>query len=98
MKITQLTAKPKLIKIELKDDDIDQEYGEAIEFWIWDRHPMKKFMKLASLKEEDYAEMIGLVEELVLDEKGHRVLSDENLLPTRIMTKVVQRVVETLGK
>lgn len=98
MKITQLTAKPKLIKIELKDDDIDQEYGEPIEFWIWDRHPMKKFMKLASLKEEDYGEMIDLVEELVLDEQGNRILSDDNLLPTNIMTKVVQRVVETLGK
>ena len=98
MKITQLTAKPKLIKIELLDDDIRQEYGEAIEFWIWDRHPMKKFMKLASLKEEDYGDMIGLVEELVLDEQGNRILSDDNLLPTKIMTKVVQRVVETLGK
>jgi len=98
MKITQLTAKPKLIKIELLDDEIRQEYGEAIEFWIWDRHPMKKFMKLASLKEEDYGDMIGLVEELVLDEQGNRILSDDNLLPTKIMTKVVQRVVETLGK
>jgi len=98
MKLTQLTAKPKLIKIELLDDDIQQEYGETIEFWIYDRYPMKKFMKLASLKEEDYSEMIDLVEELVLDDKGTRILSEENLLPTKVMSKVVQRVVETLGK
>lgn len=98
MKLTQLTAKPQLIKIELNDEDVIAEYGEPIEFHVLDRYPMKKFMRLATLKEEDYAEMIDLVEELVLDEKGKRFLSEENLLPTKVMSKVVQRVVETLGK
>ena len=98
MQLTQLTAKPQLIKIQIDDEEIIAEFGEPIEFYILDRYPMKKFMRLANLKEEDYTEMIDLVEEMVLDEDGKPFLSQENLLPTRVMTKVVNKVVERLGK
>jgi len=98
MNLTKLTAKPQLIKVEINDEEIVSEFGEPIEFHILDRYPMKKFMRLANLKEEDYSEMIDLVQELVLDEKGKPFLNDENLLPTRIMTRVVSSVVERLGK
>jgi hypothetical protein len=98
MKLTQLTAKPQLIQISIDDEETVAEYGEPIEFWIWDRYPMKKFMKLVNIGEENYDEIIDLVEDLVLDESGNRILNNENLLPTRVMSKVVGRVVETLGK
>jgi len=98
MKLTQLTAKPQLIKVELSDEEIVTEFGEPIEFYILDRYPIKKFMKLANLKDDDYAEMIDLVEELVLDEQGQPFLNQDNLLPTKVMTRVVTKVVETLGK
>jgi hypothetical protein len=35
---------------------------------------------------------------MVLDENGIQVLNDESLLPTKVLTKVVGKVVETLGK
>ena len=98
MKLTQLTAKPQLIKLTIDDADIVLEYGEPIEFYILDRFPMKKFMRLANLKEEDYAEMIDLVHDMVLDEHGKAFLNDDNLLPTKVMTQVVRAVVERLGK
>ena len=98
MKLTQLTAKPQLIKIAIDDEDIVAEFGEPIEFYVLDRYPMKKFLKLATIKEDEYGEIVDLVEELVLDEKGKAILGGENLLPTKIMTRVVGKVVETLGK
>jgi hypothetical protein len=98
MKLTQLAAKPQLIRIELNDTDTVAEFGEPIEFWIWDRQPMKKFIKLVNIGEENYDEMITLVEKLVLDENGFQFLNEENLLPTRVMSKVVQAVIEKLGK
>lgn len=97
MKLTQLAAKPQLIKIELLDDEIQQEYGEAIEFWIWDRQPMDKYIKMANLKEGDVGSLISAVRELVLDEKGNPVLVDEQVLPPKILTKVISKVVDTLG-
>ena len=98
MKLTQLAAKPQLIRIELNDNETVEEFGEPIEFWIWDRQPMKKFIKLVNIGEENYDEMITLVEKLVLDENGLQFLNEENLLPTRVMSKVVQAVIEKLGK
>ena len=98
MKLTQLAAKPQLIKIELLDDEIQQEYGEAIEFWIWDRQPMSNFVKFANLKEDDIGSMMTTIQDLVLDEQGHKFLTDETTIPIPVLTKVIQRVVETLGK
>ena len=46
MKLKSLSAKPQLIEIELGDEDIIKEFGEAISFHTWDRQSMETFMKL----------------------------------------------------
>lgn len=98
MKLTQLAAKPQLIKIQLDDEEIIQEYKEPIEFWIWDRQPMSNFVKFANLKEDDVGSMMATIQDLVLDEQGKKFLTDETTIPIPVLTKVIQRVVETLGK
>ena len=98
MKLTQLTAKPQLIKMTLDDEDIVKEYGEALEFWIYDRQPMDQFVRLAQMKPEDFQDMVAMVNGMVLDEEGNPVVKDDLVLPTGIMTKVIGKVVETLGK
>ena len=98
MKITQLASKPQLIKITVDDEEIIKTYGEPIEFHMYDRQPMHKFVKLATVKEENYGELIEAVQEMILDEEGRPVLSGDTLLPTGVMGKVVAKVVETLGK
>jgi hypothetical protein len=98
MKLNQLAAKPQLIKIELSDSEILKEFGEAIEFWTWDRQPLDVFMKLANSSQNDPANMIGIVRNLILDEKGKEIISGDNMLPTPILIKVISRIVETLGK
>lgn len=98
MRLTQLAAKPKLIKIELSDEDIIKEYGEPLEFYLWDRQPMSKFVKLASATEENYGALVETVEAMILDEEGNQIIKEGLLLPVPIMGKVVARVVETLGK
>lgn len=98
MKLTQLAAKPQLIKIVIDDEETISEYGENVEFWIWDRQPIHKFVKMANIKENDIESLISAVRELVLDEQGKEIITDESVLPTRVLTKVITRVVETLGK
>jgi hypothetical protein len=39
-----------------------------------------------------------MVNGMVLDEEGQPVVKDDLVLPTGIMTKVIGKVVETLGK
>jgi hypothetical protein len=98
MRLTQLAAKPKLVKIIIDDEDVVKEYGESLEFHIWDRQPMDKFVKLAQMKAEDFGDLVEAVNSMVLDEEGQPILKDELMLPTNIMTKVIGKVVETLGK
>ena len=98
MKLTQLSAKPQLIKISIDDEDTVKEFGESLDFWIYDRQPLDQFIRLAQMKTENFGDLIEVVNAMVLDEEGKRVLEVENMLPTNVMTKVIGKVVETLGK
>lgn len=98
MKINQLASKPQLIKLVIDSEVIVKEYGEPIEFYTWDRQPLDRFMKLASIKQDRPDEIIAIVRDLILDEDGKVVLKDEVMLPTKVLVEVIQKVVETLGK
>jgi hypothetical protein len=98
MKLSQLAREPQLIKVVIDDADIMTEYGEAIDFWTWDRQPMDTFMKMAAVTPDDYASIVSAVRGLVLDEAGRPMLTDKATLPTKVMLRVIARVVEGLGK
>ena len=98
MKLTQLAAKPQLIKIILDDEEVIAEYKEPIEFWIYDRQPMSNFIKFANLKEGEVESLMSAVKDIVLDEEGIQILQDELTIPIPVLSKVISKVVETLGK
>lgn len=98
MKLSQLAAKPQLIKVELNDEDTVKEFGEAVEFWTWDRQPLDVFMKLANSDQADAAGMIEIVRTLILDEDGKQVINGEAMLPSTVLIKSISKIVETLGK
>ena len=98
MKLSQLAAKPQLVKFVLDDADIVEEYGEPIEFYTLDRQPLSVFMRLASVTGNDNNEMITIVKDLILDEKGKPIISEDNVLPGPLLIKVMSKVVEKLGK
>lgn len=98
MKLTQLAAKPQLVKITIDDEDTVKEYGEAVEFWVWDRQPIERFVRMATLNTDNFGALVEAVNEMVLDEAGKPICSDGLTLPAGIMTRVINKVVETLGK
>jgi hypothetical protein len=98
MKINQIASKPQLIKVVLDDEATIKELGEELEFWTWDRQPLDKFMKLASVKQDNPAEIIDVVRDLILDENAKIVIQGEVMLPTQILVRCIQKVTEALGK
>lgn len=98
MKITELSTKPQLLKIILNDKQTKELYGDDIEFYIWDRQPLDKFAKFASVKPENIDNMLELCGDLILDESGEPVMKDGNVLPNQLLVKCVNKVVEQLGK
>jgi hypothetical protein len=98
MKINQIASKPQLIKVVLDDEATIKELGEELEFWTWDRQPLDKFMKLASVKQDNPAEIIDVVRDLILDENAKIVIQGDVMLPTQILVRCIQKVTEALGK
>ena len=98
MKLSQLTAKPQLIDVRIDDEDTIKEFGEAIEFYTWDRQPMDVFMKLANTTSQDTSNLINIVRTLILDEKGKEIIKEDAMLPTSVLMKAIAKVTELLGK
>jgi len=98
MRLSQLTAKPQLIDVNIDDEDTIKEFGESIEFYTWDRQPMDIFMKLANADHSNILNMIDIVRTLILDEKGKEIIKDDAMLPTNVLMKAIGKVTELLGK
>jgi hypothetical protein len=98
MKLNNLIAKPQLVKVELSDDETIAQFGEAIEWYVWDRQSLDKFLKLASSEGNASEQIVETVREMVLDEEGKPMLQGDATLPTAVMLKVMNKMVEMLGK
>ena len=98
MKLSQLAAKPALIKITLDDESLVKEHGEPIDFWTWDRQPLEVFMKLASAQGTDMAGIIDVVRTLILDEDGKQIIAGDTMLPSNVLIQAIGKITETLGK
>ena len=100
MRLKDLAAKPQLIEIFIDEPEIIKEYSEPLEFYVWDKQPITKFLKYAKTSQdaENYEELVDFCTELVLDEEGNPVITDGVVLPSSIMIKCINKVVEQLGK
>jgi hypothetical protein len=98
MKLSQLAAKPQLIKIVLDDEAIITAHGEPVEFYTWDRQPLETFMKLAAAQNADMAGIIDIVRTLILDEAGKEIITKDSMLPTDVLIAAIARITNTLGK
>ena len=97
-KLTQYASKPQLVRIELDDPETIEKYEDSLEFWVYDRQPLEVFAQLATVRAENIGAMIRQIKELILDESGKPIMTDELTLPADLLLKAVNRVVETLGK
>jgi hypothetical protein len=53
---------------------------------------------MATSTTDNYSEMIKMVNELILDEEGNKVIKEGEALPNDVMITVIGAVVERLGK
>lgn len=98
MKLSEITAEPKLVEVCIDDQDTIKEFGEALTFHTWDRQPMDVFMRLANIDQKNTGELINIVKTLILDHNGKQILNDKNMLPVNILMKAITKVTEQLGK
>jgi len=98
MELKQLAAKPQLVKVTIDSEDIITTYGEALDFYTWDRQPMDTFLKVAAGDRSDFGAMVSVLKDMVLDSEGNPVIVDGLVLPPKVLMAVFTKLVEQLGK
>ena len=98
MLLSQLASKPQLIKVSIDDQETIEAYNEPLDFYIYDRQPMEKFVRLATLDYTNFGDMATVMREMILDEQGNPVIQDDKTLPSDLLMKSITKVIETLGK
>jgi hypothetical protein len=98
MKLTALASKPQLITVVLDDEEVIEQYGEAIEFYTWDKQPLDTYLSLASMDYNDQRAVMSVVKTLILDENGKEIVTDDNVLPVAVLLKAITKLTESLGK
>jgi hypothetical protein len=98
MNLKELAAKPQLIKLTLDDEDTLAEYKEPLDFHIMDRQPIDVFVKLAGLSLDNLGEIVTIVNDLILDESGEKIVANDYVLPQKLYMRVVEKVIKQLGE
>lgn len=98
MKLKELAGKPQLVELTIDDETIIESYGEPITFFVLDKLPISTYTKLATIKEDNVQDMFNILKDLILDDDGNPIMSDEVALPIDIMTAAVLKVSNNLGK
>lgn len=96
MQLKELAQKPKLQKVTVTDEVVVTAYGEALEFYMWDRQDLPTYLKIAQLK-DDESGLFDIVKDVVLDDQGKRVLGNGEQLPVDILVPVLTAAMAQLG-
>ncbi len=88
MKLAELSQKPQLIKITIDKSELVEKYGDELDV----------FGKLANAQEGDISHMLGMLKDLILDDNGDQVMTDERILPMDCLVEAVKLIGERLGK
>jgi len=99
MNIKKFASVPTLVKIELNDSALVEKYGEAITFYTYDVVGMSTYFDFFDARSNsEYKQLDKMLRNLILDEKGNKVLADNEDLPIDIAAAAVVRLGEILGK
>ncbi len=98
MQLEQLAQERKLIKLTIEEESIVEKYGEALDFWVWDRQSLDTFAKMSVITEDNALQYTDLLTEMILNEAGEPVMKDNKILPIEVITEAIKLVGDTLGK
>jgi hypothetical protein len=98
MKITELARKPQLREVTIDDAETRELIGDSLTYWTWDRQPMSMVIRLTTINQSDAAAMMMTIKDLILDDTGRPVLTEDAMIPVPVLMKIINQVVTDLGK
>ena len=92
MRLSELAAKPKLMELTITEPTLVEKYGEELKFHVLDRQPLDVFAKMSAMDDSNPMEFVGTLSELILNEEGNPVMSDDNILPIDVLTEALKLI------
>lgn len=99
MDISKFAKKPELIKITCDQIEVTEEFGEAVEFWMWDNVDINTYFDFYKLQQTNEGEKLNaLMRKLILNEQGQQILKEEEMFPISLTLAALVKIGENLGK
>lgn len=99
MDISKLSKKPQLEKLEITDEDVVAEYGEAITFYMLDEMDVSTYFNFYKFQQSQDSDLLnGLLRKIILKENGKPAIAEEEVLPVTLTLAVLVKINEFLGK
>lgn len=99
MDIAKVAKKPELLKMILDDEAIIKEYGEPIEFYMYDSVDIHTYFDFYRAQQEQSGpELNALMRKIIVNADGKPVIKEEEMLPIDIVFSALVKINENLGK
>ena len=98
MQLEQLAVQPQLTKLTISEPKIVEKYGEELEFYVYDRQKLDVFAKMATITEDNAMQYSTILTDLILNDKGEPVMSEDKILPIDGLTEAIKLIGVLLGK
>jgi len=98
MKLSELAKKPQLQKVTITDPVLVEKYGDELDFYVYDRQSIDIFTKLADVSKDNIGQYINILKDIIRNEDGEPVMTEELSLPIDVMTEAMKLIGEHLGK
>jgi hypothetical protein len=98
MKLSELAKTPQLQKLTITKPELVEKYGDELDFYIYDRQPLDVFTKLADVSQDNVGEYITILSDVIKNEKGNDVMTDDKSLPMDVLMEAMTLIGEHLGK
>lgn len=99
MDIGKVAKKPQLVEVLIDDEDIVNNYGESITFYMLDFVDINTYFDFFKSQSDKNGDNLNkLLRKIILKEDGTPALGDEEGLPIDISIAALTKINETLGK
>lgn len=99
MDISKFAKRPELIKIEINDATIVENYGDIITFYIYDNIDINTYFEFyKSQADQDGDKLNSILRKLIFNEQGKNAIADDQMLPIDLALAALHGINEQLGK
>jgi len=96
--IKEFARKPELIRVELDTQDIREEFGDSVVFYMKDYVDISTYFDFYRSQTDNPGGLNTVLQKLVLNESGQPVIGPDETLPAALAIGALSKISEHLGK